>query len=464
MALLQSPWLAQLRKSRTVKKLSRNTTTDVVIVGGGIAGITTAYCILKYTNLNVVLAEAFKVAHGATGHNAGQITSYFERQFSNIVKEYGLELAADAQNAIDSAWLLLNEIYDDALLKTPFATFTGYAGCQDLEEIHIHLENIKLCHEAKIKSETLLIAQIPEIMSQIDNKYQPFFTYTSHSDILEKLETKNNNYIAAVTARKGCMNSALFCEDLVQFLLTRYRERFQLAEHSKVDEIQLNKDGVTLQSKDKTIKAQHVVLCTNGYKNFIITDSENQNSNEQFQTLVTGTIGYMAGYLEEPVRTPIAISYLPKHAVTESTQNAEAYIYLTRRTYESGTHAKQNLICIGGPETLAHDSTKYKYTHPYPQEAQRTIDEFLKNNYLYAPSGDINYAFKWHGLMGYTPNGIRCIGPHPDNNRLLFNLGCNGVGILPSLYGAKKISQYLNGEKLNKSLFSPTYSLKKSEK
>ena len=57
--------------------------------------------------------------------------------------------------------------------------------------------------------------------------------------------------------------------------------------------------------------------------------------------------------------------------------------------------------------------------------------------------------------MGYTPNGLRCIGPEPLNPVLMYNLGCNGVGILPSVYGGKKISQFLNNEDLTPSLFDP---------
>jgi hypothetical protein len=37
----------------------------------------------------------------------------------------------------------------------------------------------------------------------------------------------------------------------------------------------------------------------------------------------------------------------------------------------------------------------------------------------------------------------------------LYNLGCNGVGILTSIYGAKRISQIVAGEKLSQSIFDP---------
>ncbi|MCX8513763.1 MAG: hypothetical protein ORN26_01900 [Candidatus Pacebacteria bacterium] len=45
------------------------------------------------------------------------------------------------------------------------------------------------------------------------------------------------------------------------------------------------------------------------------------------------------------------------------------------------------------------------------------------------------------------------IGKDPKNEHLMYNLGCNGVGIMPSIYGGKKISQILNHEELPPSIF-----------
>jgi glycine/D-amino acid oxidase-like deaminating enzyme len=83
------------------------------------------------------------------------------------------------------------------------------------------------------------------------------------------------------------------------------------------------------------------------------------------------------------------------------------------------------------------------------------IDDFIHSIYKYSPTGSIDYIYKWHGLMGYTPSGVRIIGPEPRNKILLYNLGCNGVGLLPSIYGGKKISLFINGENLPASIFDP---------
>ncbi|NJS41144.1 hypothetical protein HC766_02035 [Candidatus Gracilibacteria bacterium] len=50
---------------------------------------------------------------------------------------------------------------------------------------------------------------------------------------------------------------------------------------------------------------------------------------------------------------------------------------------------------------------------------------------------------------------IRIVGVEPRNKNLLYNLGCNGVGLLPSVFGGWKISQIIGGKKVEKDIFDP---------
>ena len=65
------------------------------------------------------------------------------------------------------------------------------------------------------------------------------------------------------------------------------------------------------------------------------------------------------------------------------------------------------------------------------------------------------YDFQWHGLMGYNVSGIRVVGVHPDQPTLFYNLGCNGVGFLPSIFGGHRVSRLLAGDALAPSVFDP---------
>ena len=50
---------------------------------------------------------------------------------------------------------------------------------------------------------------------------------------------------------------------------------------------------------------------------------------------------------------------------------------------------------------------------------------------------------RWNGLMGYTADGTRMIGPDPKIPGLWYNMGCNGVGFLYSIVGGKKVAEHV---------------------
>ncbi|MBP7774142.1 FAD-binding oxidoreductase, partial [Candidatus Gracilibacteria bacterium] len=66
-----------------------------------------------------------------------------------------------------------------------------------------------------------------------------------------------------------------------------------------------------------------------------------------------------------------------------------------------------------------------------------------------------SFPYAWHGLMGYTHTGLRYIGQDPHTPHLWYNLGCNGVGIVSSVYGGWKIAKTLSGTSFPPSIFDP---------
>lgn len=465
MKINQSPWLAQLNRTRPVTTLSDNIATDIAIVGGGIAGIMTAYFILRDTDKKVVMIEADKVAHGATGHNAGQITSYFERPLSVLVEQFGLDMASRGQEAIENTWALLDAIRDEVNLTTSIYRFTGHAGVCSLEQLLIHLENNKYRAESgRLDLESILIAEEAPYLKKIPPQYVNLYAIIPHKDILELLETRNSAYTAMISYEKGCTNSALLSEEIAGYLLATYTDRFSLFEGSPLTTVVLKKDTAVLHALEHTVSATRAILCTNGFENFTIVHEVGPDINTNFHHAVHGTVGYMAGYFEPLSRDPVAISYFSDSA------KSEQYYYLTRRPHRVDEQHQHNLVCIGGPEKMLSDTAVYSREDEYEEVIREDIDAFLRANYkhetpfdkLRANSADLDqteFAFLWHGLMGYTTSGVRLIGVEPLNSVLLYNLGCNGVGILPSIYGGKRISEIIAGKKLDPSIFDPKESM-----
>lgn len=444
-----SPWLAQLNRTREAVVLSDSADTDVVIVGAGIAGIMTAYFTLRDTDKRVIILEADKVAHGATGHNAGQITSYFERPLAALVEEYGLDLASRGQESIESAWNLLEQVHIEAKLTTKIYRFTGHAGIRTEKGLIVHLENNTYrAQSGRLDLEGILVAEEAEYLQKIPTKYVNLYATVPKADVLSLLETKNPEYTAVVSYEKGCANSALLCEELAGYMLATYPDRFVLHEKSLVAALTLRKDSVSLTSLGHTVEAKHAVLCTNGFENFTIINERGEDIDSRFHRMVRGTVGYMAGYTEPLNRDPVAISYFQD-------EEDKPYFYLTRRPHSAEGTSHTNLVCIGGPEKPLPEGESYSRDDAYEESVRQDIDDFLYANYLHASSNKTQYAFLWHGLMGYTASGVRLVGKDPANASLLYNLGCNGVGILPSIFGGKRISEIFSGKRLADSIFDP---------
>lgn len=452
----ESPWLHQLARTRTAEPLIEDAATDVVIVGGGIAGIATAYFTLRYTHKKVLLVEAGNIAHGATGHNGGFLATYFERSFKSLVQEFGMSMAAEGQRDVESAWELLAEIRTEAQLKTPVWQFTGYAALPTAEEFLIHLRNNALREKAGLAVPKILVSEEWKGLSNIPGVYKRLYSLVPKADLLALIESKDEEYFAALPEQKGCMNSAVFCEELVGFLLAHYNDRFTLAEQTPITRLVLE-DNKAILYTDKRLRviASHVVLCTNGFENIKIVNKAGDNINKKFHHLVRGIVGYMAGYVEESAKPAAEISYLSKSVLHGGDVYTEdPYFYLTRRPYATeGT--ENSLISIGGPEALMDDTNNYTVDHEFPREAREQVDNFLRYTYKHGRGDAIEYKFLWHGLMGFTPNGVRLVGPEPLNPVLLYNLGCNGVGLMPSIFGGRKISRFLAGEQLSPSIFDP---------
>ena len=78
--------------------LHGNVNTDVVIVGGGMAGLLTGY-LLKENNIRCAIVEQGKIASGQTGKTTAKITIQHSNIYSKLVKEFSFEVAQKYANA-----------------------------------------------------------------------------------------------------------------------------------------------------------------------------------------------------------------------------------------------------------------------------------------------------------------------------------------------------------------------------
>ena len=86
---------------RMYKPLDKNIDTDIVIVGGGISGITMAYE-LTLRGRDVVIIEDGMIGSGETGRTTAHLTCALDDRYYHLENVHGKEkakLAAESHNA-----------------------------------------------------------------------------------------------------------------------------------------------------------------------------------------------------------------------------------------------------------------------------------------------------------------------------------------------------------------------------
>ena len=73
----RSVWLADKRAYDRAPELATSRSADVVVIGGGFTGLSTAYHLSKrFPEKGIVLIEAREIGNGASGRNGGQMLNW----------------------------------------------------------------------------------------------------------------------------------------------------------------------------------------------------------------------------------------------------------------------------------------------------------------------------------------------------------------------------------------------------
>jgi glycine/D-amino acid oxidase-like deaminating enzyme len=445
-----------VKSARPVITLSEDADSDVAVVGGGISGVASSYFLLRDTNLSVILMEKSRIAHGATGHNGGQAVAAFEHTMQELCERFGEDLACAGQKAINSAWGLLYSIIEESGIDGGLQEVTAYLALSSIEDVLLMLRERQLMDRLGLPKEAMLLAE--DVAAAIPKEYQSLFKSVPRRELDELLLTRDGNYLCTLASRMGLINSALFCEELVSWMLKRHPGRFRVYENTPVKSITFgsraggssgNGPGCSavLQTGKNVVNAKHTILCTNGYG-----DLEIEGADASIKAAVRGVVGFMIGYMNEKERPPAASVYFSSGRSGPS----DAYYYLARRRYVDGL--KKELISAGGPDRPLGKGERYDPEGmPMLGEYYSRIEDFCRKTTTdtAGASGDTQRDFSWNGLMGYTSSGVRVIGPDPACPSLIYNIGCNGIGILPSIYAGKRVVQAIMGEMLAPSVFDP---------
>ena len=151
------------------KSLNKDLDTDVLIIGGGIAGLLTAYS-LKNSNLKVTIVERNKIFSGVTSKMTAKVTIL--EDILTKISEDKLDLYLKSQ--LEGLNILKNNI-NNLNIECDFKSNIGYlytskkSNIKKLKNIETHLKNLNI----KFSNCELPIKELNSLYSiSIDNSYE----------------------------------------------------------------------------------------------------------------------------------------------------------------------------------------------------------------------------------------------------------------------------------------------------
>ena len=105
--------------------LSGDTKADVVIVGGGITGLTTAY-LLQKAGRNVTVVESNKLGQGVTGYTSAHLTYILDAKFQDLVKRFGVKKMRLVQDSNEAALATIARIVKEEHIDCDWSAVDGY--------------------------------------------------------------------------------------------------------------------------------------------------------------------------------------------------------------------------------------------------------------------------------------------------------------------------------------------------
>src|SRR6266550_3666619 len=132
-------------------KLQRDISVDVVVVGTGITGITTAY-VLKQTGLTVALIERERVASIDTGHTTAHLTYITDVELRKLARNFGEDHAQATWDAGAAAIDEIERIVGDEGIECEFTRVPAY--------VHVQVGGSPQKEAPSLKKEARLAAKL----------------------------------------------------------------------------------------------------------------------------------------------------------------------------------------------------------------------------------------------------------------------------------------------------------------
>ena len=374
----ESSWFKDIGHPARFDKLAQNISVDVAIVGGGIAGVTTAYQLSK-SGKSVALLEDGYIGSGETGRTTAHITHALDDRYYNIEKKHGANSASIAAESHTSAINFIDRTVREERIDCAFSRLDGYLfldptdNKSSLDKEIAALRNAGIS-SAKIESKSPLESKdtSPCICFQDQAQFQPMLYLTTIANRMSQ-----NNEVKIFT-------------------------------ETHAQEIQNGSANVIKTNTGYSVTAKDIVLATNAP----IIDKVSKIYDKQ--------VAY---------RTYVVVAEIQKNSIPSAlywdtgNQNSKDHVkpYHYVRIQQTGNE-NNDLLIVGGedhktgsPNDRNDFDTKFK-----------NLETWMRK--IFPVNGPVVY--NWSGQVMEPLDGLAIIGPNPGKDKNIYiATGDSGNGI-----------------------------------
>ena len=377
-----SLWLAREPDSRRFPPLSQNLTTDVVVVGGGIAGVSTAYFLTR-AGAQVVLLEEGHLGTGETGFTTAFLTSSMDTPFFTLRERFGDSHTTLARQVGEEGITLVEEVVAGERLSPSF---------QRLDAIALGLQ--------------------PGSEGHLDREATALRLAGADPTLLDAKEAQTLTGVPATGALKIPRQGAFDVRRYLLELGERIREKGgSIFEETRMTGIDLG-EQVTVQTGQGTVMAGHVVLATG------LFPPTYRAQNQLLRQLVTYVIALVRKDPTEQWGFPNVIAW----------DVVEPFHYL---------RYVDDFFLIGGEDRSLKEAAKAG------EEPWQALERFAPSLELRVPW---EVAYAWRGQILETPDGLPLVGTPPGADpRVSLVSGFGGNGMTLGSSAGKLVADLLTG-------------------
>ncbi|REJ48693.1 MAG: FAD-binding oxidoreductase [Microcystis wesenbergii TW10] len=383
----QSFWLTDIpdRDFQSTPELPSQ--SDVVVIGGGIAGVSTAYWLSKDV-ISVTLLERRGICGGATGRNGGHINPRTTSDFSQSAKNYGAETALTILKFAHENTEALKAFVSDYAVDCDLS-FSGLVwlalNSQELERVS---------ESASALAKYGLIGEYWDASKCAERtRSQNFFGGLFYADAGQLWPAKLVIQMASVAVGQGA----------------------NLQTGTEVYRVENQGKELIVKSDRGDIITRHVVYATNGWTRHLLP------------------------FLKEiivPVRGQVLI--------TEPAPPMWKFSFSTNFGYEYCLQRSDRRIVLGGMRWLAPNlEVGIDDDTVIDTAVSQGLKAFLPQHFPELSS--IQIEKQWTGILGFSKDNLPLIGPLPHRPGEYITAGFSGRGMPIAFLAGRAIAEGIAG-------------------